>query len=478
LLTQERVLQGDFIHVGSLRATSQGKPSSVVPAWKAVARRVLATLVLTACLSAPGTAADSITGAVHNQTRNRAAAGDDVILLRLDQGMQDEGRAKTDAQGAFALNVEFPTKAYLVRVIHQGVNYDQRASAGDALTIDVFDAAPKIQGVTGNIEIIRTGTNGTMLHVSDMIEIKNDSSPPLTEASARTLDVYLPATAKIDSVMAAGPGKIGVLITASPVPGEPGHYTVNFPLRPGSTKFAFNYDLPYDGHAAFRPRLAYPMQQLAVMIPSTMKFASRSPAFQVLNTGNSDYQVQAASRVKAGEGPGFEISGAGTMPPLQPRAQPKAGAQAVAPAGAAAQGASVQGASVQRPGGPAGSPPPNTQAKDDLRGAAAASTPSSSAFEWWLLAAAAVLVLGTCGVLIWRARRHSRSRAELVSDAAAPARQSASSATSLLEALKEDLLELETSRLAGSISRQEYDTAKRSLEGTVKRALTRAAAKS
>lgn len=91
--------------------------------------------------------------------------------------------------------------------------------------------------------------------------------------------------------MAAGSGKIGVLIAASAVAGEPGHDTVSFPLRPGSTKFAFSYDVPYDGHAAFRPRLAYPLRQLAVMIPPTMKFTSRSTAFQLLPTGNNDYQV-------------------------------------------------------------------------------------------------------------------------------------------------------------------------------------------
>jgi len=70
-----------------------------------------------------------------------------------------------------------------------------------------------------------------LLHVSDMVEIKNESSPPLTEAGERTFEVYLPANAKIDSVLAAGPGEMGVMISAVPVPDEPGHYAVNFPLR-------------------------------------------------------------------------------------------------------------------------------------------------------------------------------------------------------------------------------------------------------
>jgi len=277
---------------------------------------LLLTLALMLCFSTGALGANSISGSVRNQSRGEPAVGDNVILIRLDGGMQEEARAKTDAQGAFTLDAQHPDKQYLVRAIHQGVSYDQSASAGQALAIQVFDAAPQVRGITGTIEILRAGTNGNLLHVSDMVEIKNASSPPLTQAGERTFEVYLPASARIDSVLAAGPGKIGVMISAAPVPGEPGHYTVNFPLLPGATKFAFNYDLPYRGHAAFQTRHAYPLQQMAVMIPPAMKFSSRSPAFEILATGNNRYQVHAANQLKAGEGPEFEVSGSGALPPV------------------------------------------------------------------------------------------------------------------------------------------------------------------
>src|SRR5258708_27699700 len=163
--------------------------------------------------------------------------------------MHMESRTQTDPQGGFTFTVRETEKLHLVRVVHRGINYDQRISAGNAVSVDVFDSATEVQGVTGNIEIMRIGTNGKFLHVSDMVEIKNDSRPPLTKSSNRTLEIYLPAQAKMDSVLGAGSDKIGVMISATPIPGEPGHYAVNFPLRPGTTKFAFNYDLPYNGHA-------------------------------------------------------------------------------------------------------------------------------------------------------------------------------------------------------------------------------------
>ena len=275
---------------------------------------LLLALALVACTPLAALGAGSITGTVRNQSRAEPAAGDEVLLVLLDGGTQVEARVKTDSQGTFTLDAQHPDKPYMVRVFHQGVSYDQQASVGQVLSIQVFDSAPEVPGIAGTIEILRTGTNGNFLHVSDMVEIKNASSPPLTRAGERTLDMYLPTNAKIDSVLAAGPGKIAAVIFAAPVPGEPGHYTVDFPLRPGATKFAFNYDLPYRGHAAFQTKHAYPLQQLAVMIPAALKFSSPSTAFELLATGNTRYHVHAVNQVQAGAGPKFEVSGSETLP--------------------------------------------------------------------------------------------------------------------------------------------------------------------
>jgi len=266
--------------------------------------------------------ADALTGTVRNATTGKPASGDEVILLRLENGMQEESRTRADSRGTFSFTALDPTKSYLVRVIHQGVNYDQSTSSNAALAIDVFDAEPRVNGIAGSIEILRTAAHGKFLHVTDMIEIRNDSKPPVTRSGGHTFEVFLDAQAKVDSVMAAGPGNIAVLIRATPAAGDPGHYMVNFPLRPGATKFAFNYDLPYDGHAAFQTKHAYPLQQFVVMIPPGVKFSSPSPDFQLLETGNSNYQVQAVNGLKAGDGPVFEISGKGLISPLISQAKP------------------------------------------------------------------------------------------------------------------------------------------------------------
>jgi hypothetical protein len=229
-------------------------------------------------------------------------------------------------------------------------------------------------------------------------------------------------------------------------------------LQPGATKFAFNYDLPYDGHAAFRPRNMYPLQQLAVMFPPTMKFVSPSTAFQVLRTGNDRYQVEAATVVKAGEGPGFEISGLGALPTLQGQSPPK-----LPP--------------VADPSVPALSAPasPRVQASDNLTtvvasGISALSPRTPLRMPWWALGIGTVII-GSCGSWLWH-RRRSADNARTMR--AQKTEHRGERTVSLAEALKEELVQLEVERSLGAITGKEYATAKQALEETSKRALARA----
>jgi hypothetical protein len=120
---------------------------------RAFRAKALSAAILLTFVSAGAMAAGNITGSVRNLSSGQPAAGDEVILLRVDHAMQAEARAKTSAQGAFTLRVPDRARSYsyVVRVIHQGVAYDQRASAGDALSVQVSDAAPRVDGISASI---------------------------------------------------------------------------------------------------------------------------------------------------------------------------------------------------------------------------------------------------------------------------------------------------------------------------------------
>ncbi len=399
--------------------------------------------LMTAC-AAVGLAADTVTGAARNLTRGESAAGDEVILFRLDRsshGLEEQARSRTDEQGAFIFTVRDVHSAYVVRVVHQGVNYDRHIALNNPIAIDVFDATAKVPAVAGSIEVIRIGSRKDSLHVSDMVEIRNASSPPMTQAGKRAYEVWLPRQAKIDSVLAAGADNVGVAIHATPLAGEPGHYAVDFPLRPGSTKFAFNYDVPYQGHAAFQAKNVYPLQMLTVMIPPSMKFASSNTSFKILATGDKSYHVETVTNPKAGENLEFQISGAGALPTL-PASRPPAAAPAQAPVAAQPRSLPLDGRSA----------------------AVAATRASQPGSKWWVVSAGAAFLLAVFGFWLINTRRQSANMVPTSEPTTPPS-------TSPVEAVKEVLFQLEMDRARGTISREDYANSKRALEGMVLRTM-------
>jgi len=404
--------------------------------------KAMCTIVAVALQFSPATFASvRITGSVRNQTSGQPAVGDEVILVRLDHGSVEEMHTATDARGEFSLEMQYPEKHYLVRVVHESVSYDERVPASGRVAMLVFDVSPHVSGIVGTIEILRADLNGKSLHVADMYEITNNSNPAVTQAGDRTFEVYLPAHANLDSVLAAGPEKIGAPISATPLPGEPGHYSVAFPLRPGSTKFVFDYDLPYSGHVVFHTRHSYQLQQLAVVFPPQVKFSSSSSAFALLATGNSRYQAWAANYLKEGDGPSFEISGAAESPPSKQEAMPTSSAPVVGT---------------------------NSEVSGSNRTLKTSVSTATQGLSYLVAAVVTCLFLAVCIFLMRRVHRASgmEDRVSTGRD-----RGKSQGLTSAFESLKGQLFQLETQRLSGSISADEYKLARESLESSLRQAL-------
>ncbi len=120
----------------------------ILNSTKSPSRLALALLAF-AALTGSALAAAPITGTVINKTTNKPAAGDDVVLIRLAQGMQESTRAKTDKTGHFSLDVPDSDSMHLVRVTHDKANYFQPVPPGtNHLDFEVFTAAAKVEGVS------------------------------------------------------------------------------------------------------------------------------------------------------------------------------------------------------------------------------------------------------------------------------------------------------------------------------------------
>jgi len=279
-------------------------------------------------------AADTVQGTVRNQTSGKASAGDEVILLRLQNGMEEEAKTRVDAAGAFSLPLSAADVPHVVRVVHQGVNYDQTVSGKGPLSIAVFDAVPHIRDLQGTLGIAQVESDGETLKVTEMYSIANDSVPPVTQSGPRNFEISIAPKATLDSLMVKKGGGVWVNLAPVPIKGQQGRYAVDFPIRPGDTLFKFVYHLPYAGPTRLQVKLPYPIRNFAVMHPPSLSFKpSSAAAFTSPGIAQGLRVEQAVGKPVVREVAAFEISGIG----LAAQNQPASAAPGMTPAAAVAQ---------------------------------------------------------------------------------------------------------------------------------------------
>jgi hypothetical protein len=405
--------------------------------------------------------AQTLTGTVTNRTSGRPAAGDEVVLLSLRQGMEESGRGKVDTAGHFSMPLDDSNIPHVVRAIHQGVTYHQMIPPGTtSADVDVYDVAKKVDGISVTADVMRIQTIGDSLQVVRRFAINNSSSPPRSQMGDPGFEFYLPEGAQVESGMAQS-GASGQPINSEPVPQkERNRYAFRFPLRPGETQFQITFQMPYAGAANIDPRALYPAQHFVVMLPKSMQFTATSEStFQVMQDPSlSDVLVEVASNAQTANSLAFQVSGTGSLPE---GAMQSSGRDT----------ANAKSGRDSRPGGGLGPP---GDAPDPLE-----------KYRWYILGGLALALAGVATYVSLRGRAVSVSEprasdAALAQQASAemvPARQNAAGPQSalLMEALKEEFFLLELEHKQGNISPQEYKEAKAALDRTLERAVKRAA---
>ena len=441
------------------------------------ARQALAwSLFFALALLAPVASAQTLTGTVKNSTTGKPAAGDEVVLLSLGQGMEEAGRTKADSKGSFSFKLD-AQGPHLVRVIHQEVTYHRMAPPGTtSVEVEVYDVGKKVEGIEVVADIMRFQAQQGQMQVERTFAVQNNSKPPRTQMNEHNLEFYVPdgATVTEGQAMTAG----GQPVKSDPVPeGEKAKnkYSFLFPLRPGETRFNVIYTLPYTGSINIDPKSVYRLEHFVAIAPKSINFEP-APGAKYSPTnfpGQPDANVEVASGAEIGQPLAFKLSGEGVLAaPADENGQPSQGAQ-----------------NESRPGGGLGPP---IDAPPPLR-----------KYQWWILAgfAAALLIGGTFVASRQQsANRAARSKGKPLEsledeevyepapvavardsrssrNASQPAARPAAGSSMLLQALKEELFDLEVEHKQGQISQQEYEKAKAALDQTLQRALRREAQK-
>ena len=416
--------------------------------------------------------AQTLTGTVTNGTTNKPATGDQVILINLSNGMEVADKTKADSAGKFSFTLkDGPGGPHLIRAVHEGVTYHQMAPPGvSSVDLNVYDAATKVEGLSVTADVLRVQADSGSMQGIRLFVVSNTSSPAKTQMNDHNFEFYLPPGAKIEQVQARAPNGQPIAAEATPQ-AEKNRYDIAFPLRPGETQFQLEFTLPYTCEVKVDPKPLYPAEHLVVVLPKTMQFtAANPPSFQSMqDPSQGDTIVEVAQQTKPGQPLGFTLKGTGTI--NDSPGQIAAGA---------AQQQEQQRGPDNRPGGGLGVP---IDAPDALQ-----------KYRWPILGGFAVLLAVGGWMVTKRQAAPVATGASTTTSAAAsiaasidrsaalrppvnapaPATTAPTAKSSmLLEALKEEMFQLEVERKQGKITTAEYDKARAALDQTLERALKR-----
>ena len=391
--------------------------------------------------------AGTLNGTVKNGTTGQAAAGVDVILIKLQGGMQPVQQTKTDASGAFSFNdPTLGTAPMLVRVVYRGVNYHEPIPPGKTgANIDVFEPTDKASAFTVPNHAVIIQPHAGELVVGEEYIIANKTTPPVAFYKADgSFDFGIPQGSTFDQASAWGASGMPVMQTT--IDKGKDQMAVAFPFRPGESGVRFSYKLPYSGSATLKNVSHYASDRLIIAAPPSV-------------------QISGEGIVAAGQDQGMAIYTRDNVAANTPVNILIAGTAAAIPAQSAQSGQSAD---------PSQDPSINSRADAGAAGGAPTDAPTATAIaiparidsvKWILVAGFGVLFLIGFGLLMRRpqaalvgaplvaaspvASTAVVAKSEAMADLDAQARGG-------LDALKDTLFRLELRRQAGTISDEEY----------------------
>jgi hypothetical protein len=250
-----------------------------------------------------------------------------------------------------------------------------------------------------------------------------------------TLEFYLPEGVSIteSSVRTAN----GTDLKSAVIPqSEKNKYAFKFPIRPGETQFHIAYSLPYSGSLKVDPKTDAAIQTMIVVAPESMKVVPEDKSLYQVNNNPQFKGVNffVAKSITPQKQAGFELSGSGVMPAESEQAS-----------------GGGQGAPDNRPGGGLGVP---NEMPDPLHSG-----------QWLFLGVLSLFLLAGA-VFVFT----TNQKAAVVSGTSGKPKGRGGM---LMEAMKEEVFQLESDRLQGKISPEDYQTAKAALDKTLQRAVQR-----
>ncbi|MEO8028115.1 MAG: hypothetical protein ABI823_16640 [Bryobacteraceae bacterium] len=188
----------------------------------------------------------ALDGTVMNLTSDKPQAGVIVSLVQPgQQGMKELAKTTSAADGKFHIDMDPPEGPALLQGSYQTVTYTFVLGPGQphtGIVFNVYDVSkrPEIAKVTQHMVVLEPSPD--KLLVNETFLVSNTSNLTLSDPFNGSLRIVLPE----------GAGEAKVLVQAGVVPvqrpaietRQKGVYKVDYPVKPGETRFDVSYAMP------------------------------------------------------------------------------------------------------------------------------------------------------------------------------------------------------------------------------------------
>jgi hypothetical protein len=268
----------------------------------------------------------AIDGVVTNGTTGKPQQGSTVTLFQTtNQGPQNLGSIKTDAQGKFVFTQDVQAGVgggpLLMQAVYDGVQYNKTLTPGMPTTgvdIPVFQStkAPGGARIDQHFFVLEPSADGTM-QVNEGFVYQNDGKTTWNDPEGGTLQFELPAAAQGKmEVNVRAPG--GLPIRRAPDPlGKPNQFKLDFPIKPGESTVELTWAMPFQSPGVFQDHVLAKAKVLRVVAPAGVEFKGDeitllgqepSSKANIYAVKGPDIQLQVAGTGVFNDGPGEQQS--------------------------------------------------------------------------------------------------------------------------------------------------------------------------
>jgi hypothetical protein len=271
-------------------------------------------IAIAPAFAAPAFAA--VDGVIVNGTTGKLEPDTVVTLIQPTQaGMQTLGTTKTDAQGKFSFDNNDDQAPRLIQAIFQGVQYNKMVPPGMPSTgvqIPVFASTNKAGAAKETQHFIVLQPGEKEMTVSEGLLYLGPANLTYYDPVNGSVRFYVPPEAK---------GPISVTVNPAggmPIPRpalktkDPDIYKIDYPVRPGETRFDVSYTVPTASPMIFADKEIHPEASSNLVVPNgvTVKSGDLDLVGTEPKTQASIYRIKNANFKLEVDGVGI-IAGAG-----------------------------------------------------------------------------------------------------------------------------------------------------------------------